>query len=595
MADKKLEVVLTGDSKRLEAALGRGEKKVHSFGVAGVAAGALIAGGLGLAVRDVVGDFMAGEKASAQTAAVIKSTGGAANVTQKQVEGLATAIRNKSGIDDGAIQSGENMLLTFTNIRNEAGKGNKVFTDATKILADMSVATGTDMNKSAIQLGKALNDPIKGVGALSRVGVTFTEQQKQQIAAMVKAGDTAGAQKIILGELQKEFGGSAEAAGKTLGGQLQILKGKLEDMGGVIVAFIIPYLIRFSAWAQEHVLPALQRVGEVLSTQVIPILQTLGGWIAAHLPLMTDLAAVIGVAAGAWLIYSTYVKIAAVSQAILNAVMALNPLGLVLIAIVALVAGIVLLYRHSETARQIIDAAFAGIKQAASVALGWITNTGIPLAIAAWNSAKPVIMALWAVVKAHFELIKAAIQTAVSVISALLHGNFSEAFDIAKAAVGKLLSKVTSVFSGIPGAIRDALPEIGSAALEAGKKVFSKVTSGIGDIAGWISGKLVAAANAAIDRINSALHISGSIDTHIPGVGRQGFDFNPPDIPHLAGGGIVTHPMYALIGEKGPEAVVPLGHGGWGGDIVFHQTPADADPQAIAAAISWARRTVSTA
>ena len=75
----------------------------------------------------------------------------------------------------------------------------------------MSPVLGTDASGSAIQLGKALNDPIKGITALTRVGVTFTEQQKDQITTLVESGKTIDAQKIILGELQKEFGGSAEA------------------------------------------------------------------------------------------------------------------------------------------------------------------------------------------------------------------------------------------------------------------------------------------------------------------------------------------------------------------------------------------------
>src|SRR5262245_66611796 len=76
----------------------------------------------------------------------------------------------------------------------------------------MSAALGQDGKASAIQLGKALNDPIKGVTALQRVGVSFTKSQKNQIKALVESGNTLGAQKVILRELGKEFGGAAKAA-----------------------------------------------------------------------------------------------------------------------------------------------------------------------------------------------------------------------------------------------------------------------------------------------------------------------------------------------------------------------------------------------
>jgi phage-related minor tail protein len=102
-------------------------------------------------------------------------------------------------------------------VRNEVGKGNDIFDQATGIITDMSVALGQDTSSSAIQLGKALNDPIKGVTALQRVGVSFTASQKEQITTLVESGKTLDAQKLILAELGKEFGGAAEAAATPLG------------------------------------------------------------------------------------------------------------------------------------------------------------------------------------------------------------------------------------------------------------------------------------------------------------------------------------------------------------------------------------------
>jgi hypothetical protein len=114
---------------------------------------------------------------------------------------LASAIEVKTGIDDDAIKSGQAMLLTFTNVRNEAGKGNKIFDQATQTLTDMTAAmnggkvTSENLRKQAIQLGKALNDPVKGMTALSRVGVTFTAGQKKQVEQLVKSGKSMQAQK----------------------------------------------------------------------------------------------------------------------------------------------------------------------------------------------------------------------------------------------------------------------------------------------------------------------------------------------------------------------------------------------------------------
>jgi hypothetical protein len=173
----------------------------------------IAAGGVALAAfgKSAIDQAREAQKVAGQTEAVIKSTGGAAKVTAGQVADLADALSMKAGIDDEAIQSGENMLLTFRNIRNEAGKGNKIFDQATKASLDLSVAMGKDLTSSSLMVGKALNDPIAGMTALGRAGVQLTDQQKANITSMVEQGDTMGAQKVILRELNAEFKGSAAA------------------------------------------------------------------------------------------------------------------------------------------------------------------------------------------------------------------------------------------------------------------------------------------------------------------------------------------------------------------------------------------------
>lgn len=207
-----------------------------SLGTMFVGGASAAAAGVGFAIlakqtMDAVGAFEESEAISKRTANVLQTTGGAANVTAAQISNLATQLSKKSGIDDEAIQSGENLLLTFTNVRNEVGKGNDVFTQATKLAVDMSAALGQDLKSSNIQLGKALNDPIKGITALSRVGVSFTAQQKEQIKTLTESGNRLGAQKVILKELGREFGGAAEASA-TSGGKLKVALGNVQEAVG---------------------------------------------------------------------------------------------------------------------------------------------------------------------------------------------------------------------------------------------------------------------------------------------------------------------------------------------------------------------------
>jgi hypothetical protein len=207
--------------------------------------------GLAGLVTDGIGDAREAIKIAKQTEQVIKSTGKAAGLSAEEISEMAGALSEVTNFEDDAIQAGENMLLTFTNV------GKDVFPQATETMLDMSQALGTDLNGAAMQLGKALNDPIKGIGALSRVGVSFTAEQKEMIKAMVEVGDTAGAQKVILDELAKEFGGQARAQVDPII-QLQNAWGNLkETLGGAV----LPVINSLAQAALPYLMGAVEAIG----------------------------------------------------------------------------------------------------------------------------------------------------------------------------------------------------------------------------------------------------------------------------------------------------------------------------------------------
>lgn len=153
--------------------------------------------------------FKEQERVEAELENRLISTGHAAGLTAEEIKNMASELQKTTGVSDEVTLSAQNMLLTFTNIGKES------FPAATEAVLDMTAAmnkgkiTNEGLKASAIMLGKGLNDPIGQLGALSRVGIAFTDQQKLQIKSMAKAGDMAGAQAIILAELKKEFGGTA--------------------------------------------------------------------------------------------------------------------------------------------------------------------------------------------------------------------------------------------------------------------------------------------------------------------------------------------------------------------------------------------------
>ncbi len=245
----EISIVINGVDRTKEA-FGGATSNLEKLGsvadrVGGVIGGALqfgaIAAGAGFAalgagILSSIHEAMGAEDAMAGLTAVLKSTHGAAGMTLDALTDLAGKLQESTRYSDEQVESAEKVMLTFTSI------GQKVFPDAIKAAADLSSTMGQDLQSSVVQIGKALNDPIEGMTALSRVGVSFDDNQKKQIKTMQEAGNLFGAQSIILKELNKEFGGAAEAAGNTFGGQIDRLKNKFSDIQETIGGAFLPVL-----------------------------------------------------------------------------------------------------------------------------------------------------------------------------------------------------------------------------------------------------------------------------------------------------------------------------------------------------------------
>ena len=190
---------------------------------AAFAAAAVAAAGFTIG-RKIIEETERQQHAVAQLEAALKSTGAAAGYTSAQLQNMASSLQKVTTYGDDAVIGAEALLLTFTQIRGQN------FADATTAVLDLATAMGGDLKGAAVQVGKALNDPVRGVNALQRVGVSFTQAQEDVIKKLVDTGHAADAQRLILKELQTEFGGSAAAARDTLGGALAALKNAFGDL-----------------------------------------------------------------------------------------------------------------------------------------------------------------------------------------------------------------------------------------------------------------------------------------------------------------------------------------------------------------------------
>jgi len=150
MAEKQLAVLITANAKQAQKEFGalgasaeKGGKRTTKA-LSGVQK-SLLGLGVGAAAIGAFKAFEESEKISRQTAAVIKSTGGEAQVTAGHIGDLAEEMSKLGGVDDELVQQGANMLLTFTKVRNEVGKGNDIFDQATLAANNYAAATGTDV------------------------------------------------------------------------------------------------------------------------------------------------------------------------------------------------------------------------------------------------------------------------------------------------------------------------------------------------------------------------------------------------------------------------------------------------------------------
>jgi hypothetical protein len=465
----RLEAVLSADTARFDRAMDRSDKHFSKFGHAvktgALAAGAAIGVGLALSAKAGWDEFKQGALVGAQTEAVLKSTGKSANVTAKQVDDLATSLMKKSGIDDEVIKSGENMLLTFTSIRNEAGKGNDIFNQSTKILTDMSVALGTDMKKSAIQLGKALNDPIKGVTALRRVGVQFDEGQIKTIKHLVETGHKMDAQKLILRELNKEFGGSAEAAGKTLPGQLNILKETFNNVVGEIVGKMVPGLVKFATWAAPLVLKAMDAISKSVSAVVGFFRSHWGEIMSVAMPvlkgLQTGAESVVGFFRAHWPeISATISKAFEIIQTTAQKVWP----------------------KVLEAGRAVVTWYKANLAPTITAVIGYIRTF--------WNRWGEDIIAItkrvFGVLSSIIRPMLVGLRATIELILALIRGDWGKAWDALKTIVASSLHATVAIIRGLGGLILQA-------AVFLGKQILLGIANGLKGILGRIEdlGRLI--------------------------------------------------------------------------------------------------------
>lgn len=196
--------------------------------------------------------------ANAKLAAALKATKGAAGLTYKELRTMAQELQKTTLFGDETTQMAQGIMLTFKSI------GSEVFPKAISLAQDMSTVFGQDLRTSSLQLGKALEDPIRGITALGRAGVTFSKAERGVIKSLVESGDIMKAQGIILEALEGQVGGTAVAVAEAGLGPWESMKNTLGDVTEQIGAQLIPSMNRFAKYIIK-ISPIIQDVGSAVA------------------------------------------------------------------------------------------------------------------------------------------------------------------------------------------------------------------------------------------------------------------------------------------------------------------------------------------
>jgi phage-related minor tail protein len=578
--------------------------KIAATAIGGAAVAAV--GGFSAALAQGVKDAVSFETLQRKTEAVLRSTGNAAGTSVKGVQDLAASLEHMSGVDEELIINSQNVLATFTQVRN-VGQ-DRIFDKATASALNMSVALGQDLQGATTMLGKALNDPIKGVTALGRAGVQFTQAQKDQIRAMVESGNVMGAQKIILGELETQFGGVAKAAGSGLAGDMARLKDAFSDAFRELGTRILPHLSEFATWAAarlpgaiDTVVGAFSAFASLLRDEVVPVVQRVVEFMRDHWqPILGALAAVVaGVVVPAFIAWAAAAGSAAAAQ-IAAAAPAIALAG----AIAAVAAGVVYAYQNFEGFRNVVDGVarffidtawpmvqrfaddivkkFGELRDYAATiwpqireAIGHAINaakvvieTTLGVIRVVWRTVGDEMLgyarAVWDTIGGVVEGAMKAIQGGIKTVLAVINGDWSDAWDGIKTVLAGVWDSITAVVRGGIAAAHMVIKGGIDTIAAVWRTTWGAMRDFFGGVMDRIKGIVAPIIDWIIDKVEWAARRLSEV--------REMFDFGA-DLSRgsvvggvrlggqrALGGPVMPRSMY-LVGERGPEMFVPHSSG----------------------------------
>jgi Flp pilus assembly pilin Flp len=507
-----------GQVQGLGKALGNTEKQANGLagafgrlkGAATSMAGVLGAAGLGSILKQSVDTFA---KFQAETKLLengLKNLGAQSGELER-LQKVASNLGEATLFNEEDFRKGFGLLTSFGNI------GTSNYERVAKAAADVAQTSGTDVSSAFMQLAKALNDPAKGLTALSRSGIQFTEDQKTMIKSMVEAGNTAGAQNMILKELEKQYGGNSVAAAQGLAGALDTLGEKFYDLQ-VALGDNVSQLLQPLIAGLTSLVGFISGLPEPVQTFIVALggltiaLTALGGILAIGAPIFSALA---GLAAG----FAALGPIVAGLGTVL-AVVFTGPVG---IAALVIAAGIAIYAFRDQ-----IGAAFTAIGEYFKQLPAGFQSFFIDPLVEGFKLLMEMINTTF------IQPVKDAFAATLEFVDV----NFVQPVI---AAFTGLIESIKTIFSAVVNIITSPF----KAAFETVRGIVNQILNSIGSAIGSV----VNAVNGVIRGVNRGL--AAAKLPQIPLIPA-------PQIPSFAEGGVVSGPTLAMVGEGGePEYIVP--------------------------------------
>lgn len=536
MASRTVEVKILADPSKLEKGFARAEQRsakfgskmgksganLAKFGKLAAGAGVVVGGALVVGLKSSVDAAIAAEKSQANLRSALKNVGSDTPKVRGQIDTMVSSLTNLGGWDDEDLQDA---FADLTRTTGDAGKAMK----GMGMVSDLARAKNIPLSKAAQIVGRVMNG---NTGILKRYGINL------------KKGATA---QEALAAMQKKFGGAAKAYGDTTQGSIDKAKVAFGNLQEAVGQQLLPVIAAGAAKMAE----LLNKYGPIVAEKLGKAI----AWVKAHWP---EIRAKIA-------------EVMAALEPIVRPV--LDNIRQVFGLVQAVIAGD--WSKAWQRVKNIFKNSLTAVWNYMKLVYPKLGAAALAIGRAIWEKFKQMLPKIPPAMNAALAAVWAKIKEYAPKVGAAALDLGQRVFNRIREEVAKVPGRVGALLGQVPGAMRGVIGAVASAAASIGSAIFNGILGALSSLGSSIAQKVRDAVNSVISTINSlripsvdvrtpsfTIPVPGPLpDIGVPSVGVSAGPWDLPNLPYLAQGGIVRRPTLAMIGEAGPEAVVPLSRG----------------------------------